>query len=76
MNSKVDDIEDKELAQALLDLFLIIDGFYATGDVEIKNCRRIQYARTVFEKLKKSDVLPQRTLAIHTEFMKNAKHHQ
>lgn len=61
MNNKVDEVEMKELAYALLDLFLVIDGVVVIGDVEIKDSRRIRYARTVFERLKKSNVLPATT---------------
>lgn len=48
-------VEIRELALALKDLFDIIDGKICIGDVEIKDSRRIRYARTVFEKVKASD---------------------
>ena len=55
-NEKAETIEIRELALALKDLFDIIDGRICIGDVEIKDSRRIRYARTVFEKVKTSDL--------------------
>ncbi|EKO4003666.1 hypothetical protein DXJ57_02520 [Vibrio fluvialis] len=55
MSNETEAVEIRELALALKDLFDIIDGKICIGDVEIKDSRRIRYARTVFEKVKASD---------------------
>lgn len=54
MSNETEAVEIRELALALKDLFDIIDGKICIGDVEIKDSRRIRYARTVFEKVKAS----------------------